>query len=245
MYCKPLFEAIQKDFVILSIKEPYSFFYSIVGHQNRHWFLKTETIFVDNGKSVLQELSQNYDSAIMICSGRRTWIKKLSYFNSLQCDTPLDPQSLVPDLDPQAQHQCFVQVLNNCFEFLTRYDKAEQQYKAQKKVEIPVLEYFLNVPYDEKKEASRSGAQWSEWNGNDTQRFLYRWFIPMDLISDVRPFLRWAHPNDHQFLIDLCERRNKFEAVWGKARQDAKKNFESSKVAVIKAFLEQKKNKDE
>jgi len=239
VYYKPLLEAVQKDFAVLSIREPHSFFYSIIGFQDHHWFLKTETSFVHNGKIVLEQLSNKFRSAICLFAGKRVWLKNSYYFGFLDHKCPFDPSQSISDLDPTEHHQCFVQVLNNCFDDLVKYEDADQLYKAQKKVDIPVLEYFLNVPYEEKDAAKQVGAQWSE--AFYPPRYLNRWYIDIQYIQDIRPFLRWANPKDHPFLLDLCERRNKFEEIYGKARQEAKENFEASKTAVIKAFLETKK----
>ena len=234
-YPTPPAEIFKKGFVILNVGVPGSFTYSIVGYDEKRderWFFKQEPIDVAGNASVANQLAAQYELAICLETCRH-WFKRCFLFKYLETSSPFDPGLSIQCLEPRLRHQCVLRIMSQCFDSYEQAYELRHQYWIAKKQEVPVpiREYFLSVPFDQKEEAKRCGAI------RPSSPFVKHWIINMETVRDVRPLLKWAHPEDHQFLLNVCRRKRLFEQQFGDPALEAEERFLSDRGSAIEKML--------
>ena len=240
MQKQPLLQSMQKDFCLISFGKQKSFTFSIVGYDNNQWFLRKNTTNVARDLSSLDELGKQYDTAICFNYTSLSWYTVCHSLHFINYDHSLTLHLDNEKLPPETIHQCFVHVLNNCFELCVEYEQLKRKLKVKEMTDFPVYRYYLNVPFEDKDEAKRLGARWVGLN--NTECFNYRWYIPLEDINDIRPLLQWAHPDDHDFLISICKRMNQFRQQkdhYDQLVENAKDRLELAKATAIQSFFKQ------
>lgn len=239
MFSKPTVDALKHDFVLITAGEPERLTYSIIGYdENRsaHWFPRQATTTTTDGASVLKQLATQYEVAIFLFS-RRSWFKKYCQFKFVDTNSVFDPDEAIQHLPTHIRHECVLQILNQCFNSYARLQEINKQYWTAKNifVPVPVLEYALRVPFEEKDEAKQCGAIWSKSLHNNHP--FNHWLIHFKYVSDIRPLLKWANPEDRQFLLNVWKRKKEFEARYGIPLKEAETQFQSERDAAIQLLF--------
>ena len=192
------------DFVVLVPRDVGALTCAIVSREKNRWIL-LEDSYKDYSLLELRNLAKTHKTAIVMNIENRRWFKEKWIFENQEY---LCPFFKTKDwiFTPYLMHfQCFVHIINKCFYPFAEYIYAKAEYEENLGKVTPIQKYFLNVPYKEKNNAKELGAR---WQGTERRQ----WYIPIedDSIQDITPFLKWVHPDDQDFLVNIYERRKEF-----------------------------------